>query len=68
MASSLAAELPGAALGVYRAASRSRSGSPTQNDVSVMPSGPKIRSAKNSSRLWPETTSTTRPSTSVATE
>jgi hypothetical protein len=33
-----------------------------------MPSGEKIRSEKNRSSDWPETTSTTRPSTSLATE
>jgi hypothetical protein len=33
--------------------------------VSVIPSGPVIRAAKNSAKSWPETTSTTRPSTSV---
>ncbi len=32
-----------------------------------MPSGSRIRSLKNESRLWPETTSTKRPSTSVDT-
>ena len=64
--SSLAALRPGPI--VYSAASRERRSSGTQKPVSVIPSGPKIRLAKNSSSPEPEATSTTRPSTSVATE
>jgi hypothetical protein len=44
------------------------SASGTANPVSTIPSGSKIRSAKKVASDWPETTSTTRPSTSVATE
>jgi len=51
---------------VYSVASRSASS--VQNAVSVMPSGPKILVAKNSSSGCPDATSTTRPSTSVDTE
>ena len=52
----------------YSAAIRSASASAMANPVSVICSGPRMRRAKKSSSDWPETTSTTRPSTSVDTE
>ena len=54
--------------GVYAAARRSASGRSTHQRVSVMPSGRRIRSAKNSSRHRPDTTSTSWPMTSIAIE
>ena len=60
---------PGAGIGrVQRGEPVDRSGSATEKAVSGMPSGSKMRVRKNSSSDWPDATSTTRPSTSVATE
>ena len=52
----------------YSAARRGRLASGTQKAVSLMPSGPQMRAWKNSPSVWPDTTSITRPSTSVASE
>jgi hypothetical protein len=55
-------------VGTYRAARLFAASSAIQKAVSVMPSGSKMRSAKNRSSDWPDATSTTRPSTSLETE
>ena len=68
MASPSRVSLPDAGSSAYTAGTRAARPPSAQKPVSVIPSGPKIRSAKNSSRPWPDTTSTRRPSTSVATE
>src|SRR5205823_4514519 len=58
--------LPGAA--AYRAASRPASAPSTHHRVWSIPSGSSTRSASTRSSVLPVTTSSTRPSTSVATE
>src|SRR5262249_13844911 len=50
------------------ACSLTASVAPTQKGVSVMTRASKMRSAKKRSSDWPDATSITRPSTSVATE
>jgi hypothetical protein len=52
----------------YSIAKRSADSSGTENPVSFIPSGSKIRSRRISSSVLPSSTSSTRPSTSIAIE
>ena len=54
--------------GEYTVAIRDHFASGTTKSVSVIFSGLKIRSRRNTSNGWPDATSTTRPSTSVDSE
>jgi len=54
--------------GVYKDANLPKADCGTENDVSVMPSGPRICASKKASNAMPETISTTRPMMSMPTE
>jgi hypothetical protein len=58
-------ELTGLRVGAYSGGSRCSWSTGTWNPVSFMPSGPKMRSRRNSSYDWPATLETSTPGRSL---